>query len=159
MNIGKRRIRKTYRLAVDACALAVEFGYFGYVPAAAANEHVRQNGRYIGVWRCGTIGRNRGNANLMSLPLLKVFLIVLTFGAVSVPGFGAAEVVLQAKRLYVQPVFGFVQEQAQLAVDVARAQVLRRGAEQNDFVIARVQVSLQSDGTLVDVAKVVRLIH
>ena len=53
-----------------------------------------------------------------------------------------------------------VQEQAQLVVDVARPQVLRRGAEQHDLVLAPPQVAGQRRiAARAGVAEVVRLVH
>ena len=53
----------------------------------------------------------------------------------------------------------FVQKQPDLAVDVARSQVLRSGAEQDYLMVSPFEVVTQSQCTVHFVAEVVRLVH
>ena len=114
---------------------------FPDVPATPAQEHGRKNPLHVRPRHFRTLRRNRRRPDASRvLPGAEVRLVVLIVGAVLVPLHGIVEVVLQAKRLYVQPVVGFVQEQPQLAVDVLGAEILRRGAHQDDLVVAGFEV-------------------
>ena len=111
--------------------------------------------------RDGRLGlpRYRGRTLLaVALPLLEVGPVVLVVDAIFEPQPGVREVLLKVDRLDVEAVLGVVQEQPELAIDVHGPKVLGRRAQQDDLVVAGVQVVAKASRPLVDVAEVVRIV-
>ena len=141
--VAEHGVWEAHRLPVNFGRVAVEFTDIATAPT---NEDRRKHLLDI---RVGHAGRGRlvhgwRTARSISLPHLVVGLIVLIFGTVLVPATRVAKVLLEIDWLDVQAVVRLVQEQTELTIDVHRAEVLGRGAEQNDLVVARFQVLTQT---------------
>ena len=85
--------------------------------------------------------------------------MVQKLGVCHLPAGGAGEVVLQHQRFDGLAVVPLVHEQADLPVDVPGVPALRCGVQEDDFVVAPLQVVPEAAGALVVVAKVVASVN
>lgn len=91
---------------------------------------------------------------------LNIFRPVLHVNLVGVPALDGGEILAQVGRFEVQAVVEIVQEKAQLVVDVRRAEVLRRRAEEHHFMVAAPEIVREGGVPLRRVvAEVVDLVH
>ena len=156
-HVRQRGRGEANRLAVYLRRIAVQLAD---VPAPPADEHRRQDALHVRPRNRRALRRNRRRVPTpVRFPSREIRQIVFMLGAMLVPRFNAAEIVFETRRLQIQPVFGFVEKEAQLPIDVARSEILRRGAHQDGFMIARFQIRPQPGVAHVEVAEVVRLVH
>ena len=56
--------------------------------------------------------------------------------SILIPGLNRVKILLEMKRLEIQAVVEIVEKKAELMINISGAEVLRRGAQQNNFVVA-----------------------